>query len=246
MLLKYHKDYTIEVLNKLSIPNKIGEEILIGSTANDLCEFTNEAQLFIWNKKVLHKLFGAKKKVLGASALWQSHFGNLASMHSMSKSSGEEPVVVRNELADWFEFLNGVALDQIDIDPDSEIRSDSVPIKKMFEDHSIEYDQIFDTEKGSEIRNRATGMMLHLIQDIFTKSHCERNDNGEIVKFYFYGLQDKDKHEKGDDVSELHKDEMLVECENCVSSILNGKPYDFSQIVLLAEDTQTSDGGPFV
>ncbi len=186
MLLQYHRDYASEALREIKMPKKIREEILTGVSANDLCEFTNEGQAVISGKDRITNLFGFRKKILGHSAIWQSHFGNLASMHAMSKTPGESAASTMAELRSWFDFLNGLALGRIDVNPNANIGSDNTPIDGMFKNHEIDYEQLFDTDEMAEIQYRSVGMMLHLIQDSFTLSHCERNENMEIVAFYCY------------------------------------------------------------
>lgn len=78
MLLKNHVQHTVKALENLDINKNVKSEIIVGSTVNDLCEFTNEGQTFLNSKQVVHSIFGIKEKVFGASAIYQSHFGNLA------------------------------------------------------------------------------------------------------------------------------------------------------------------------
>ncbi len=245
MLLPNHKGYTEEALRNVDIGTDIKNQIIVGSTANDLCEFTNEMQSLIHSKDVMDGLVGSKEKAFGFSAIYQSHFGDLTSMHSMAKASGESPETTRSEIISWFQFLNGLALGSIVIDPDAKIGEDSVPIREIFSKHTIEYDQIFDSEDMFEIKNRAIGMMCHLIQDLFTYSHCNRNSHNEVLKFYCYQSQNKQKHKEGDHVITGLKQELLNQCRSCVENISNNIEYDYGQILSLDNDAQDSDGGIF-
>jgi hypothetical protein len=87
--------------------------------------------------------------------------------------------------------------------------------------------------------------MLHLIQDSYTVSHCERNDNNELVKFYFYEAQDAAKHKASDDVSSKHKSALLSECKLCLESVLDSAKYDYASLLTLSHDATYSDGGRF-
>jgi hypothetical protein len=246
MLLDHHETYSKAVIDGLDIDRAIKEQVKIGAIANDLCEFTNEGYLFLRSKDAIYKLLGLKEKVFGDTAIYQSHFGRLTSLHAMSKEPGEPASTTKGELVAWFDFLNDVALGHITIVPDKKIASDPVQIRDLFRGGSIEYDQIFDADENLKIKYRALGMMLHLIQDAFTFSHCERNDNKEVVKFYCYKLQDKAKHKSGDDVPNAQRDTLLHQCVNCVQSILQGDPYEYHQILLLSSNAHKSDGGHFV
>lgn len=246
MLLKYHVKYSKAVIGGLNIDSVIREQVRIGATANDLCEFTNEGQIFLPSKDAIYGLVGSREKVFENSAIYQSHFGNLASMHAISKKPDEPASTTKNELVAWFEFLNDVALGNITIVPENKIASDSVQIRDMFTGGRIEYDQIFDTNETPKIKHRALGMMLHLIQDAYTFSHCERNDNDEVVRFYCYGLQNRAKHKSGDDVPAAQRNSLLNHCKICVQSILNGDRYNYNQILLLSSNSQNSAGGDFV
>ena len=246
MLLPNHRRYTGEALKGLRVGKDIRAGILTGVGANDLCEFTEEWRLFVWAKERIRSLLWARKKRVGHLAIWQSHFGNLASMHVMSKTPGEPAATTMAEVRSWFDFLNGLALDSISIDPDATIGSDNTPIDSLFADLHIEYDQLFDSEDIAKIRQRSVGMMLHLIQDSFTPCHCQREDNMEIAEFYCYELQDPGKHRDADDVSASNKEILISECRTCVTGILlRGEPYDCSHILRLRANPDNSGGGPY-
>lgn len=245
MLLKLHREYTKQILEGLIDDSFIKEQIEIGSIANDCCELTDEGQTFIRSKNDIFRLFGLKRRVFGNSAIYQSHFGNLASMHAMSKTPGEAASTTKKELVAWFDFLNDVALGNITIVPNKKIASDNVHISGMFTGGDIEYEQIFDTDNTSKIRYRALGMMLHIIQDAYTDSHCERNANGELVKFFYYNYlspEDIAQHHVGDKAKDVYKHILSQECKNCVKSILIDKnKYHYTPVITLSSNSQASD-----
>ena len=246
MLLSHHKGHTEEALKSSNMSTEAAKQVAIGCTANDLCEFTNEGQMFITSKDVAYRTFGTRAAIFGSIAIYQSHFGDLASMHAMANACGDSPQRTKNEVMAWFQFLNGLALGTISIDPNAKIGSDNVPISSMFANHNIEYDQILDTEDSFEIKNRALGMMCHLIQDAYTYSHCERGADNEIRKFYCYQPQDKQKHKDGDHVISGYEEVLQKQCKICVEIIGRGIEYDCSQILHLSHDAKNSDGGIFV
>jgi hypothetical protein len=165
-------------------------------------------------------------------------------MHAMARARGEPAPVTANELSAWFDFLNGVALGQIRFDPDMEIRDLPSPIQGQFQSHSIEFDQIFDSEEAGQIKLRSIGMMLHLIQDSYTLSHCQRNQAGEIEKFLHYGSQNKDLHKEHDDVSGQKREAMVAECSKCIKdTLIDRQAYECGPIMALAPNCAVSDGG---
>lgn len=167
-------------------------------------------------------------------------------VHSMAKNSNEDAIITQAEITKWFEFLNSVALKKISIDYEADVASTETPIKDLFEGCKIQFHQLFDSNNAFEVHLRAIGMMLHIIQDSYTLSHCKRNMNGEIVQFYYYCDQNSEKHGNADDVDERLKSNMISECKKCAESIINGKKsYDFSNIMLLSHSTLASDGGEY-
>jgi hypothetical protein len=115
MLLQKHVGYTKKIIAGMRISKKDKEQVIKGVTANDLCEFTNEGQPFFPGKDSIHCLFDQKKKLFGGIAIWQSHFGKLASLHAMSMRHGEPAATTMKDLRSWFDFLNGLALGSIRI-----------------------------------------------------------------------------------------------------------------------------------
>ena len=245
MILSLHKSYTQNAVAEFGVDKNIGNEIIIGSLANDLCEFTNEGHNFIKTKDAVFDIFGMKEKIFGSIAIYQSHFGNLASMHAMAKADNEHPEITRQEIAAWFDFLNGVALGAIPVKPDKRIGEDNTPISDMFSSHSIEYGQIFDSEDAFGVKNRAIGMMCHLIEDLFTESHCLRDGHNEIRMFYFYSAQDKQKHKESDHAAGGLEQELQKQCNACIQSLQNNTAYDYGSILVLSGNAKESGGGAF-
>lgn len=225
MLPKYHIKYTEEALKGLHLPvdEDRKTEIIIGSIANDCCEFTEE-----YYRSFCDKSF---KRRWPLEAFYKSHFGELASMHAMSKESGKSADITRGEVASCFDFLNNVALKE-SIDPNETYLN-------------VKVCDLVDSKCPSEIKYRAIGMMLHIIQDSYTPSHCERNVDDNVVKFYYYNylsLKDVTEHHKGDNVIDMYKETLSNQCKNCVKSILiDKKKYDYTPILTLSPDAKPSD-----
>lgn len=243
MLPKLHKRYSKAVLDEFRLTKAAKEQVVIGSIVNDYCELTNDGHIF--SVKDTSTRFFNKDMLKGDSAFFQSHFGYLTSLHFMSKEKGEPASVTADELKLWFRFLNNVAAGRISVAANSVIAADDAIISPMFTNGKIEYKMIFDTDRGDEIRYRSLGMMLHLIQDALTPSHCLRNEKNEIVQFYFYGAQDSKKHKKADDVKEDQREFLFAQCRDCVESVLKSKLYSTKAILTLSKDAMVSGGGVY-
>jgi hypothetical protein len=243
--------------------DEIRKEITIGSYANDLCEFTSlytavirkqaypQAEDLSLFKTVLDSAGDVIDDILDRlkPAIYRSHFGNLASIHSMAKKKSEKALATQKEIALWIESLNLLALGRT-IDPSMEIKKDSLPVSGLLSAHNdhTAYWQLFGTDSREKIRYRSVGMICHLIQDSFTKSHCLREIYGEkkIVKFYEYSSQDSEKHRDGDYVLPELEGDMSRQCTLCIDSLLCKKEaYNCDQLLQLSGNAQSSDGGVF-
>lgn len=243
MLPKYHQQYTKEILKDFKLSMEKKKQIIIGSIVNDYCELTNDGNIF--NIKDTSTLFFNKDMLKGDNAFYQSHFGYLTSLHFMSKKAGESAEITRDELKMWFKFLNNVAAGRLTIPANSVIADDEGIISDMFRKDKIKYNMIFDSDRSEEIRYRALGMMLHLIQDSMTPTHCERNGNNEIVQFYYYGAQDSAKHSKTDNVPDSQKEFLFEQCRECIESVLKSRLYSTKSILTLSGDAKVSSGGEY-
>lgn len=239
MLLERHAAYSAACLDALKIKGNIREQICIGATSNDLCEFTNEYQIFV--KPPQPRTRG----LFDGFALYQSHYGRLASMHAMAKDRNEPAANTKAELQAWFDFLNEISTGKATIEDANRIALSHKKMQDMFSGGSLQFEDIIDTEDDTKIRLRSIGMMLHLIQDSYTTSHCKRNDDGELEKFYWYEGQDSGKHKANDDVSGQHKAAMLRECKDCLERALDKTPYDYTVLLTLSRGAAKSDGGDF-
>lgn len=264
MLLGHHKKWTSNALSTAAINANRKEEIRIGCLVNDLCEITDEIYPFILPQEILslvdtgsissayeskdaiYKSFGTMPFLFAGLAIYQSHFGSLASLHAMAKKKQESPETTQKEIISWFDFLNSVASGAVILAPQVRFYNNSPALRSMFfHCRKIEYRQIFDTEAQFAIKHRAIGMMCHLIQDLFTLSHCERNSGGEIRKFYSYEMQDKEKHKQSDHVAAWLEQELVKQCKLCVENAVQNIPYDCRPILVLSQDAQPADGGNF-
>ncbi|WP_417911227.1 hypothetical protein [Candidatus Electronema sp. PJ] len=253
MLLNRHKGYTEAALDGLTLNADIQKEITTGCIANDLCELTDIIDPFIGTHEFSQRVrsYAAPEARMAPRshsiiAVYETHFGDLASMHAMAKGKGESVEVTKIEIEHWFMFLNQVALGRRIVAPGKEIGDDTSPISHFFgKDSKIEYDQIFASENLFKIKNRAVGMMCHLIQDLFTISHCQRDSSKKIKKFYHYPSQNSTKHKEADDTIHISDQELIAHCRECIERISQKRPYNYLAILELTEHPQKSDDGPF-
>jgi hypothetical protein len=245
LLLIHHLTYTDEALNRLPAgDNRFNKQVHIGATVNDLGEFTNEANLFLPDKKTISGLMATKESILGSLVIYRSHFGDLARLHTMAIMRGEEPATTLAGIGKWFEYLNEIALGR-PFNPTCPIADEVSPIQDFFQEQQTTLADFFDTDDKNDIQARATGAMLHLLQDSWTPSHCQRGLGGGIKAFYCYQLQNHDKHHAGDDVLAEEKQAMLDACVDCLKTLKNNQRFRWRTYFELDPNPRTADGGEF-
>jgi hypothetical protein len=247
MLLDKHLEYSAATLDAIRIKGVAREQICIGSKANDLCELTNESRFIFKVPPEPEARPGmVAKNFMGIDlALYQSHFGRLASMHAMAVAKNVPAAATRSELQAWFDFLNELATGDASIENASRIAMKNPRMNELFDGGSIEFEDIIDADEIDKVRYRSIGMMLHLIQDSYTASHCKRDAAGKLEQFYWYNGQDSHKHKAGDDVTPEHRTAMFQHCRTCLESVLDGVPYDHGPLLTLSDRAIHSGGGDF-
>jgi hypothetical protein len=128
----------------------------------------------------------------------RSHFGDLQFFHGMASVDKEAATTTKQHMLDWARFLIDVATARTAAD--AKVK-DVAAIKDIFPanaDWTIK--QLFGWAKASDVqtRQRAVGILFHLIQDSHAAGHVERDDKGDIVEFHAYGGQDEHEHGKYD------------------------------------------------
>ncbi|ADO72039.1 hypothetical protein [Stigmatella aurantiaca] len=141
----------------------------------------------------------------------RSHYGDLQFIHAMAVQGGEAAAATKKKILEWSNFAIELALGKID--PETEIqqlptRFESIQL--FFRGHyswKIKSLLAGNESRGKQltkldVRQRATGILLHLIQDSFSHSHVERKQDGSIQQFHDYGSQDQHKHSEKDHMGE--------------------------------------------
>lgn len=222
------------------------DEILLGSHANDLCELTNESRL------VFHQPPSLLMRLLrpNTSALYQSHKGTLATLHCMAKNRDEPALNTRIDLDSWFKLLNDLALQRFS---DASLPLCDLPTQYrvgcLFEGTTIRLLDLMDTSDVNGLAARALGMMLHIMEDSCTPSHCSRDTalpGNPIRQFYFYADQHPGKHQKGDSTLNVEESFLHENLRDCIEAVLSNRDFNHSPFFALAPHAANSAAGPWV
>jgi hypothetical protein len=145
--------------------------------------------------------FGANYVAPG-SLTQRSHEGDLQFFHGMATKEREKPQVTKEKILEWSAFLTELATGRLD--PKGKVSSHPVASKLFPQQADQTFGQLFGYEKGAdqEIRQRAAGALMHLIQDSHATGHTERNEAGQVKEFHSYTKQDHEAHGKGDKFAE--------------------------------------------
>ena len=137
--------------------------------------------------------FGDKKDP--AQLIKRSHYGDLQFFHGMATEDGQKPEDTKKKIMEWSKFLTELSTGRIDTK--SKV-ADNAYAAGLFPKHKDKtFKELFGHGAGSDeqIRQRAAGALMHLIQDAHAKGHVDRDPvTGEIKEFHAYGQQDHDKH----------------------------------------------------
>jgi len=127
---------------------------------------------------------------------------DLQFFHGMADRNGEHPRTTRAKILRWAIFLVDLSISRISLD--TKLKDQNFT-KKWFtaEIHqNFTMRELFCYRSGSDIqiRQRAAGALLHLIQDSYAAGHVLRQNggNGNIIQFHVYGSQDSGAHKAKD------------------------------------------------
>jgi hypothetical protein len=144
----------------------------------------------------------------GSTLLQRSHFGDMQALHGMAGKDGEDPEVTRAKMLMWAELTAKVAAGEIKGDMlIDEIALENPHYVEMFAaDPTLmgkDINQFFKIDEGDDLKAKATGSLLHMIQDSYADGHAEREDLGNgtlgaIKNFHSYADQDHSLHADAD------------------------------------------------
>jgi hypothetical protein len=156
----------------------------------------------------------------------------------MASADAELPSVTKGKMLNWARFLVGVAAGRIS--PDTKIK-DIPAIQSLFPantDWTIKKLFVFETATDLQARQRAVGVLFHMIQDSFAHGHVQRDPaTDDIQEFHAYGSQDEDKHGSYDELGKgknlgeqiqntLGAPSALTRCAEVLAKIANGDSTD--------------------
>jgi hypothetical protein len=178
----------------------------------------------------------------------RSHFGDLQFFHGMASKDTEAAATTKGHMLDWGRFLIDVATGRTAADSKIE---DVAAVKTMFpKDQKRTIKQLFGFGKASDVqaRQRAVGILFHMIQDSFAHGHVERDAAGDVAEFHAYGSQDEDEHGKYDFLGGTDKEKLgdrvaktmgaptaIDRCADVLTMIAEGKSTD--DIVKFLDET---------
>lgn len=150
---------------------------------------------------------GKKGNIKNAEQLIaRSHFGDLQFFHAMAFKLNESAKETRENILSWARLNVEVASGRLGPETQlKDIQDERLSKAVCFfragahADWSIKDLLAGGQKRGKSLsaidaRQRATGILLHLIQDSFATGHVERNEAGAIRQFHDYGSQDPHQH----------------------------------------------------
>ncbi len=247
MLLELHEEYTMDGLKNIDdIDEKMATEILKGSFVNDLCELTNEyTKVNNTLKKYLQKR--KEKGVLDYSPFYQSHWGKLSALHCMSNVINEPPEITQENILNWLEFLEFLIFNVDETILNTKINNFQHLLGTHVEELKFKISSLLDTHDVFEAKYRTVGMIMHIIEDSYTVSHCSR-DESTIVAFHCYSEQSATKHKNHDFVLEEHKEKMLSDIKEVLKKLLseNSAKSNYQEIFNISISALPSSDGGFL
>ena len=125
----------------------------------------------------------------------RSHFGDLQFFHGMASTDDELPSVTKGKMLAWARVLVDVAASRRS--PATKIK-DIPAIKDLFPangDWTVKRLFVFEKATDMQARQRAVGVLFHMIQDSFAHGHVQRDPaSDDIQEFHAYGSQDEGRH----------------------------------------------------
>jgi hypothetical protein len=166
-------------------------------------DFSSGTDWYIKFRLAEHKAARGRSFGPGDNLLPRSHFGDLQFLHSMGSRDGELPEITGGKMLMWAEFTYKVAVGVI---PGS-TKLGAVPvagIPELFPKQKAQsVSSLFGIEEIGDVRQRAAGSLMHMIQDSYASGHTEREPagggrQGAIKSYHSYSKQDHKKHSHDD------------------------------------------------
>jgi hypothetical protein len=173
----------------------------------------------------------------GDSLFGRGHFGDLQFLHAMACVEHEPADVTLSGMLAWAELVHGVATGATAAD----VPLAQVPVPAMAERFAhgpdLTLSGLLQASDAAALRARATGSLLHVVQDSFASAHVERVElgaarRGPILRFLWYGGQDPVLHAAAD----AFPGESALDQLHTVGGALDGLDQSARVLELLASD----------
>lgn len=168
-------------------------------------------QLFV-NNKNNNRFFGTgfqwwmEFKFGSSSNLTKrSHFGDLQFLHAMGATKNEQPSDTKSKIILWIKTMYNLWLGN-GLNPDTALKN--TELQRFFNDRNgyggTTFKSLFmgttPAYTNPDIKLRALGSCMHLIEDSYAKGHCARDNQGTgpISNFHCYLGQNSDAHSDAD------------------------------------------------
>lgn len=246
MLLELHDEYTYQALSEITnIDKRKAKEILKGSFVNDLCELTNEYTK-INNSLDKYIQMKSEKGLLDYSAFYQSHWGDLSALHCMANIKNESSDITYNKILNWLKFLEFIIFNIDETMLEKKINEFQNILGEQVLKLKFKLSNLLDTNDIFEAKYRAIGMIVHMIEDSYTLSHCKR-EGLFITEFYCYSEQSAKKHKKNDYVLKDYEKSLVLNIKEVLNSLLQEHSAEmyYTQIFKLGETNSYSSSGGF-
>ena len=149
----------------------------------------------------------------GMALVYRVHFGDMQFLHSMASWNGESMRDTKAKIMMWAEFSYKIAIGEIK--PTTKMYELQVPgFKDVLGNYWGDVRSLFTfgvNQYENEIPNVASGSLLHMIEDGFSKSHVGREypsgicktqhgapNAGRVLAFHAFGNQNTGRHGKKD------------------------------------------------
>jgi hypothetical protein len=144
----------------------------------------------------------------------RTHYGDLQFIHGMAANDKEKPEETKRKMMMWAEFTSKIAKGDIagdasfanlgkgkDLNSKEDDDPELLEIAKLFPQmKGKSINDLFGVKNGKgDVKQRAMGSLLHMVQDSYAGGHSEREPgDGKVKSFHSYTNQDHEAHAHSD------------------------------------------------
>jgi hypothetical protein len=168
----------------------------------------------------------------------------------MANIKKEAPQTTQENILNWLNFLEFLIFNIDENILDTKINEFQNILGNTVNDLKFKISSLLDTHNIFKAKYRAIGMIIHIIEDSYTVSHCKRScieEDLKIITFHCYSVQSATKHKSNDFILAENKDHMLNNINNVLIQLLNeySAKNHYKNIFKLIDNDflSSSDGG---